>query len=164
MERHVSQRSLFHRESGSSFVETVIVLPFLLYLSLAVVEISRALNQYSLLVAIAEEGARVASRIGGAGNGNLVSSYDLATNTTATVSYYSSGSGAPKKHTIFRDRIAQQSAKLDPNDEEEALAWIESVSIFHQGESDDGLLLHARMLRRSSALSNEVAGAASLSA
>jgi hypothetical protein len=41
------------------------------------------------------------------------------------------------RSTEVRDRIAQQSAKLDPNDEEEALAWIESVSIFHQGESDD---------------------------
>jgi hypothetical protein len=36
-----------------------------------------------------------------------------------------------------RERIAQQSAKLDPNDEEEALAWIESVSVFHRGDSDD---------------------------
>lgn len=41
------------------------------------------------------------------------------------------------RSTEVRDRIAQQSAKLDPNDEEEALAWIESVLIFHQGESDD---------------------------
>lgn len=36
-----------------------------------------------------------------------------------------------------RERIARQSANLDPQAEEEALAWIESVSIFDQDGRED---------------------------
>lgn len=37
----------------------------------------------------------------------------------------------------IRRRIAEQVARLDPADEEEALRWIETVSVFHNPENDD---------------------------
>jgi hypothetical protein len=36
-----------------------------------------------------------------------------------------------------RRRIAEQVARLDPADEQEALRWIEAVSVFDNPENDD---------------------------
>lgn len=95
------------RERGTSFVESAMIIPLLLIIAFGAIEIGRALNQYVILVAIAEEGARVASRIKGLGVGTVISSYDLNTNTTATISYSPSNQQMPAGHDSLRDKVAK---------------------------------------------------------
>lgn len=79
-------REKFDCERGASFVEGAMVLPLLIFLAFGAIEIGRALNQYVNLVSIAEEGARVGSRIAGVSPGTLISSYDPHSNTTTVIS------------------------------------------------------------------------------